>query len=116
MMRAKVHYLLISGMMDPFEYVLIAGTGPTGRELARAFLEKEVSLAGFVDNRLGPPERKVLGYPAWGFPDGVPIKFLESFSKSLIVLGIGDQQGQSMMTQLLRQNGWVENQSFVRMA
>ena len=43
--------------------------------MARAFQERDVQLAGFVDNRLGPPERSVLGHPAWGFPEGVPFEF-----------------------------------------
>ena len=116
MMRAKVHYLLQSGMLDPYEGVLIAGTGPTGRELARAFQERDVQLAGFVDNRLGPPERSVLGHPAWGFPEGVPFEFFEPFKQHLVVLGIGDKEGQTMMTRLLLENGWLENQHFVRMA
>ena len=116
MMRAKVHYLLESGMLKRFYGVLIAGTGPTGRELARAFLERKVPLAGFVDNRRGPPERKVLGFPAWGFPGGVQLEILRRFPDQLIVLGIGDSEGQAMMTRLLRENGWKENEDFLRMA
>ncbi|MEE1578003.1 MAG: glycosyl transferase family 2, partial [Deltaproteobacteria bacterium] len=100
----------------PYEGVLIAGTGPTGRELARAFQERDVQLAGFFDNRLGPPERSVLGHPAWGFPEGVPFEFFEPFKQHLVVLGIGDKEGQTMMTRLLLENGWLENQHFVRMA
>ena len=96
--------------------MLIAGTGPTGRELARAFLERKVPLAGFVDNRRGPPKRRVLGFPAWGFPGGVQLEILRRFPDRLIVLGIGDNEGQAMMTRLLRENGWKEKEDFVRMS
>lgn len=116
MMKAKVHYLLESGILDHFRGVLIAGTGPTGRELAKRFMEREIPLAGFVDNRMSPPNRKVLGLPAWGFPEGVPPDFLKRFPDHLCALGIGDASGQSMMTRLLLEQGWRENLEFVRMA
>ena len=114
MFEAKVHFLLEFGRLKNRRGVLIVGSGPTGRQAAQSFENREVKLLGFVDNRPGPPDRNVKGKPAWGFPDLPPAEFLEQFRDALIVLAIGDAAGQRAFLELLQKNHFVENHDFVR--
>ena len=114
MFDAKIHFLLEFGRLKNRMGVLIVGSGPTGRQAAKSFENREVKLLGFVDNRQGPPDRQVKDKPAWGFPDLPPAEFLEQFRDALIVLAIGDAEGQRVFLELLQKNGFVENLDFVR--
>ena len=114
MFEAKAHFLLEFGRLKNRRGVLIAGSGPSGRQAAQSFENRGVKLLGFVDNRSGPPDRHVKGWPAWGFPDLPPPEFLEQFRDALIVLAIGDSTGQRVFSELLQTQGFVENHDFVR--
>ena len=67
-----------------------------------------------MDNRPGPPGRRLKGRPAWGFPDLPPPEFLNNFQDALIIMAIGDSTGQRIFAELLRKQGFVENYDFVR--
>ncbi|MFL2738449.1 MAG: glycosyltransferase [bacterium] len=114
MFEAKAHFLLKFGRLKNRRGVLIVGSGPTGRQAAQSFEKRNVKLLGFVDNRQGPPGRKIKNWPAWGFPDLPPTEFLEQFRDSLILLAIGDATGQRAFSELLKKNGFVENHDFIR--
>jgi len=114
MFEAKAHYIIKYGLLKNRRGLLIAGSGPTGRQTATSFEKRGVSILGFVDNRLGPPDRKVKSWPAWGFRDLPPAEFLNKFRDALILLAIGDSEGQRAFSELLRKLGFIENSDFIR--
>ena len=114
MFEAKAHYMLEYGLLKNRRGVLIAGSGPTGRQAAHSFEKRGVKILGYVDNRPGPPDRKVKSWPAWGFRDLPPAEFLEKFRDALILLAIGDSEGQRAFADLLRKQSFIENRDFVR--
>ena len=114
MFEAKAHYMLEYGLLKNRRGVLIAGSGPTGRQAADSFEKLGVKILGYVDNRPGPPDRKVKSRPAWGFRDLPPAEFLEKFRDALILLAIGDSEGQRAFADLLRKQSLIENRDFVR--
>ena len=114
MFEAKAHYMLEYGLLKNRRGVLIAGSGPTGRQAAESFEKRGVKILGYVDNRPGPPDRKVKSRPAWGFRDLPPAEFLEKFRDALILLAIGDSEGQRAFADLLRKQSFIENRDFVR--
>ncbi|GIT07331.1 MAG: hypothetical protein CM1200mP30_09610 [Pseudomonadota bacterium] len=114
MFEAKAHYMLEYGLLKNRRGLLIAGSGPTGRQTADSFAKRGVKILGYVDNRPGPPDRKVKSWPAWGFRDLPPAEFLEKFRDALILLAIGDSEGQRAFAELLRKLGFIENSDFVR--
>ncbi len=114
MFEAKAHYMLEYGLLKNRRGVLIAGSGPTGRQAAESFEKRGVKILGYVDNRPGPPDRKVKSRPAWGFRDLPPAEFLDKFRNALILLAIGDSGGQRAFAELLKKLGFIENRDFVR--
>ena len=114
MFEAKAHYMLEYGLLKNRRGVLIAGSGPTGRQAAHSFEKRGVKILGYVDNRPGPPDRKVKSWPAWGFRDLPPAEFLDKFRDALILLAIGDSEGQRAFAELLRKLDFIENTDFVR--
>ena len=114
MFDAKTHYLLDFGLLKKRKGVLIVGSGPTGRQAAQSFADRKVKLLGFIDNRPGLLDRRIMGWPAWGFPDLPPPEFLNNFRDALIIMAIGDSKGQRVFAGLLRKQGFVENYDFVR--
>ena len=69
---------------------------------------------GVLDNRSSPPDRRLKGLPAWGFPEPPPAEFLESYRRSLICVAVGDTVGQRQLTVQLSENRFVEHHDFVR--
>ena len=114
MFEAKAHYMLEYGLLKNRRGVLIAGSGPTGRQAAQSFEKRGVKILGYVDNRPGPPDRKVKSRPAWGFRDLPPAEFLNKFRNALILLAIGDSEGQRAFAKLLRKLNFIENSDFIR--
>ena len=114
MFEAKANYMMEYGLLKNRRGVLIAGSGPTGRQAAHSFEKRDVNILGYVDNRPGPPDRKVKSFPAWGFHNLPPNKFLDKFRDSLILLAIGDSEGQRAFAELLRKLDFTENSDFVR--
>ena len=114
MFEAKAHYMLEYGLLKNRRGLLIAGSGPTGRQTADSFAKRGVKILGYVDNRPGPPDRKVKSWPAWGFHDLPPAEFLDEFRDVLILLAIGDSKGQRAFAELLRKLNFIENRDFVR--
>ena len=114
MFEAKVHYLIEFGKVKNRRGVLIVGSGPTGKQAAKSFEKRGVRVLGFVDNRQGPVGRYVKKWPAWGFPDLPPPKFMDKFRDTLIILAIGDSEGQISFSNLLQKRGFIENHDYVR--
>ena len=114
MFQAKVHYLLDFGYLKGRDGVLVAGAGPSGRTLAEQFQARDIPVHGFLDHRTGPPDRRIKGLPAWGFPEPPPPEFLEPYRRSLICAAVGDIVGQQQLTVHLSENGFVEHRDFVR--
>lgn len=114
MFQAKVHYLLEFGYLEGRDGVLVCGAGPSGRTLAEQFQARGVPVHGFLDNRPGPPDRRLKGVPAWGFAELPPPEFWEPYRQSLICVAVGDTVGQRQLTAHLSENGFVEQHDFVR--
>ena len=114
MFEAKVHFLLIFGRLKNRRGVIIVGSGPTGRQIAKSFEKRGVRVLGFVDNRPSLKGRQIKNFPAWGFPDLPPHEFLEQFRDAFIVLAIGDSKGQRDFSNFLRKLGFRENYDFER--
>ena len=114
MFAAKVNFLLDFGMLNNRRGVMIVGSGPTGRQVSKSFENRGVRVLGFVDNRPGPQNRKVLNLPAWGFHNLPSPEFIEQFRDALIILAIGDSKGQSDFSDFLLKRGFLENFDFVR--
>jgi len=114
MFSAKVHYLLEFGKLNNRRGVVIVGSGPTGRQVAKSFENRGVLVLGFIDNRYGTKDRKVKNLPAWGFQNLPPPEFLQQFRDTLIVLAVGDYRGQTDFLNLLLKLGFVENYDFVK--
>ena len=89
MFRAKVHYFLNCGFLKNKKGVVIAGTGPSGRNIASFFREKGIAVLGFIDNRPGPPNRTVMGIPAWGIDGSLPDELMALMGETYLVLAIG---------------------------
>lgn len=101
MFEAKVHYFLKSGFLKEKKGVVIAGTGSSGRKIATRFKAFEIPLLCFVDNRTGPPDRTVMGIPAYGIATQIPEVLFKILRDAFVILAIGDQKGREHLLQLL---------------
>ena len=90
MIKAKIHYLLNIGLIKSNDKIVIFGSGTSGRQLAKGFLEKNIELKAFIDNKEGPPNRKVMGYSARGFPKGIENYLLNEFKNCKLVIAISE--------------------------
>ncbi len=104
MFHAKLHYFLQCGFLEEKKGVIIAGTGPSGRKIASFCKEYDIAVLGFIDNRFGPPDRTVMGIPAWGVEDRIPQVVLDAFQDAFILLAIGSQKGRQQWLDLLQKN------------
>ena len=75
MFRAKVHYFARGGWMLGRSGVVIGGSGTSGRKVAALLAEAGVPVRCFLDNKTGPPGRRVMGLPAFGYPEAIPAAF-----------------------------------------
>ncbi|NIS74100.1 MAG: glycosyltransferase [Deltaproteobacteria bacterium] len=114
MFRAKVHYFLRAGFLWRKGSVVIAGTGPSGREVARLFLDEGIRIKCFVDNLGGPENRTVMGIRAFGFAEKAPAEFFRKLGDSYCILCIGDDGGKRAFTRRLEEAGMVQGKDFVR--
>jgi len=114
MFEAKAHYILEYGLLKNRRGLLIVGSGPTGRQATYSFEKRGINIIGYVDNRPGPPDRKVKSWSAWGFHDLPPAEFMNKFRDAFILLAIGDSEGQRAFAEFLRKLGFTENSDFVR--
>ena len=73
----------------------------------------DITVLGFIDNRPGPPDRTVMGVPAWGMEQSIPQAVLDICPEAFILLAIGDKKGREQLTPLLK-NPPSPNIDFVR--
>ncbi len=113
MFRAKVHYFL-ELLGDRKIEIAVAGTGPSGRMVAESFMERDVRISFFIDNRESPPGRKVMGIDAYGFPGEIPSGFLYSRRNVHYVLCVGEEEGRKMLIRQLKEAGFKEGENYTR--
>ena len=101
MFRAKVHYFLQCGFLKNKKGVVIAGTGPSGRNIASFFEEHGIAVLGFTDNRPSPPNRMVRGIPAWGIDTSLPDDLLDLMEETYVILAIGGKNGYQKWLELM---------------
>ncbi len=114
MFRAKAHYFVKRGLLEKKRSVVIAGTGPSGREVARLLLCEGVTVACFVDNREGPGGRTVMGIPAFGFPSPAPEGFFRACAGSYFIVCIGDEAGRRDFERGLQRASLRQGKDFMR--
>jgi glycosyltransferase involved in cell wall biosynthesis len=113
MFRAKVHYFMKKGLMGGKRSVVIAGTGPSGREVARLLIRVGIKIRCFVDNLRGPEGRTVMGIQAFGF-DGQMGNFFHQFGDSYFAICIGDDAGRENFIQGLEGASREQGKDFMR--
>ncbi|MCZ6628648.1 MAG: glycosyltransferase family 2 protein [SAR324 cluster bacterium] len=114
MFAAKAHYFAAGDWLNGKTGVVIAGTGPSGRVTAAALRELEVPLRAFVDNRSGPPGRRVMGIPAWGDPRGPSESFLATHRESFFLLCIGEPGSRKELAMRLEARGMRPGRDYLR--
>ncbi|NIO15403.1 MAG: glycosyltransferase [Deltaproteobacteria bacterium] len=114
MFRAKVHYFVKKGLLEKRRSAVIAGSGPSGREVARLLLCEGVTIACFVDNREDPGRRTVMGIPAFGFPSPAPEGFFRAFAGSYFIVCIGDDAGRRDFVSGLERASLRQGKNFMR--
>lgn len=112
--RAKAHYFMKKGLMGKKRSVVIAGTGPSGREVAQLLIRGGLTIRCFVDNRRGPGDRAVMGIPAFRFDEQSPDNFFHEFADSYFVVCIGNAAGREQFTNGLERASLRQGKDFVR--
>ena len=115
--QAKAHYFTRGEWLKGKRGVVIVGSGPSGRILAR-WLEGDkaasAQVVAFVDNRPGPPDRTVMGVPAAGFVQAPPLEFLGAYRDCFFALCVGEEQGRAMMTTQFAALGLQPGRDYLR--
>lgn len=109
--KAKIHYWLQAGWHSSKRGILIAGAGNSGRNVLRELRRHQVEPLAMIDNLVGPPGRKIMGVPAFGFPEGAPPEFIKEYRDCYLMLAIGDSKATQHWVAALEQAGlrWPED-------
>jgi glycosyltransferase involved in cell wall biosynthesis len=114
MFQAKAHYFARGAWLDGKRGVMVAGTGPSGRVVAGALRANNVAVSGFMDNRVGPPGRTVMGIPADGFPGCVPEDFLSTRRDCFFAVCVGEPESRDAIIARLCAVGMRPTRDFAR--
>ena len=96
--------------------IVIGGSGTSGRLAARVLTEAGAKVRCFLDNRVGPPGRRVMGLPAHGWPDDIPDAFFAEHRDAFFLSCIGEVAGRERLRSHLERHGFVEGRDWLRFA
>ncbi|MEE8434977.1 MAG: glycosyltransferase family 2 protein [bacterium] len=126
MFRAKANFLMrgpwLRGMADKgaretgAREIVIGGSGTSGRLAARVLTEAGARVRCFLDNRVGPPGRRVMGLPAHGWPDDIPAAFFAEHRDAFFLSCIGESAGRERLRRHLERHGFIEGRDWLRFA
>jgi len=126
MFKAKATFLLrgpwlktnaeTSGRETGPREIVIGGSGTSGRLAARVLAEAGAKVRCFLDNRVGPPGRRVMGLPAHGWPDEIPAAFFDQHRDAFFISCIGAAEGRERLRSHLERNGFSEGRDWLRFA
>jgi len=108
MFEAKAHYFARGPWLENKRGVVIGGSGTSGRRMANLLREEGVDVRCFLDNRVGPPGRKVLGLPAHGYPDEIPGSFFAAHRDAFFLSCIGQPEGRERLLRHLHREGFAQ--------
>ncbi len=114
MLRAKAHYFLRSPGRGE-RAIVVAGTGSSGRGVARALKAEGVPPVAFVDNMDGPPGRTVMGLPTFRWDgDGLDCLQTAGHTDPFFLLCIGNRHGRIALEQRLQVRGLLPGTHYSR--
>lgn len=114
MFKAKAHYFFKTEMGREKRKIVIAGTGPSGRTVARLLMNSGRKVHCFVDNLRGPEGREVMGIRAHGFDGPVPPGFFHELKDPFCILCIGDDEGRDHFIAQIEGAGMSWGRDYVR--
>lgn len=117
MFRAKAHYLVRGPWLKhpdgSSRGVVIAGSGPSGRKMAKLLGVAGVPVLAFVDNLAAPPNRTAMGIPAFGFPGEISTEFFQRYRQAFFLGCIGQPDGRGRIVRQLSAEGFAEQQDYL---
>lgn len=113
MFQAKAHFLAKGTWLEKKRGIVIAGTGPSGKQVAKALARENLPIDCFVDNIPSSSGRTVMGIPAFGFVDEISASFLEQKREFLFLVCIGEQSGKKLVRRQMEKNGFVCGKDFI---
>jgi glycosyltransferase involved in cell wall biosynthesis len=110
MFRAKVHHFVRGPWLQgaeggPRREVVLGGSGNSARKVAALLRAEGVTVRCLLDNKGGPPGRRVHGIPATGYPDAIPPAFFAEHRDAFFVSCIGQEEGRARLVRHLEANG-----------
>jgi glycosyltransferase involved in cell wall biosynthesis len=95
MLAAKAHFFTRGSWLDDGKSLYLAGTGPSGRTVAKALNKEGIAVTGFIDGVIGPPHRTVMGIPAWYRNSAAARALFAAPRHHFFISCIGDPQGRA---------------------
>lgn len=114
MFRAKAHYFARRFGKRLAAGVVIGGSGTSGRLAARVLEAAGVAVRCLLDNRGGPPNRRVMGLPAFGWPGDIPAAFFAEHRGAFFLSCIGEEAGRRRLRRHLERHGLAEGRDWLR--
>ncbi len=114
MLQAKVHHFARSGLAELAHRIVLIGSGRAGRSIARFLQSEGIEPQGFIDNKQGPPGRRVMDLPAYGLDTAGDDSVLRSFPDPIFVLSIGNPTEARKMELRLESEGFRAGSDFFR--
>jgi hypothetical protein len=96
--------------------VVIAGSGPSGRTMARLLQAEGVAVRCFLDDADGPPSRRVMGLPAHGFPGEIPPRYFEAHRGAFFLGCVAQEDGRGRLLRHFRRAGLASGRDFLLFA
>lgn len=113
MFRAKAHYFARGDWLRHKNGVVIGGSGTSGRKVAALLRAGNVPLRCFLDNRTGPPLRRVMDLPAFGYPEEIPAEFFAAHRDAFYLSCIGEDEGRARLVHHLHLNGFRQGRDYL---
>ena len=105
MFRAKVHHFVRGPWLRQRSGVVVGGSGGSGRRVATLLRAEGIPVHCLLDNKTGPPDRTVRGFPAHGYPEAIPADFFAAFPEAYFLSCIGEAGGRARLVHQLEANG-----------